>query len=101
MFYRNKRKLFSLPVIIGFFIAIALWQQPQLKEKEPIFIKSALASEINEPLQPISLNIGLNEEKVKLGEKLFNEPQLSHNNSISCASCHFLTKGGTDNYYQS
>ncbi|MDD5056887.1 MAG: cytochrome-c peroxidase [Sideroxydans sp.] len=34
--------------------------------------------------------------KVALGDKLFHEPRLSHDNSIACASCHDLAKGGTD-----
>ncbi|HLO50500.1 MAG TPA: cytochrome-c peroxidase [Kamptonema sp.] len=53
-------------------------------------------SDIKEPIQPIPLHIDLNPNKVVLGEKLFNEPQLSSNNTISCASCHSLKTGGTD-----
>jgi cytochrome c peroxidase len=34
--------------------------------------------------------------KVLLGEKLFNDPQLSADGTISCASCHFLKSGGSD-----
>lgn len=98
MFY-PKRKWFYLLIIVSF-LAIA-WQHPQLKESEPIAIASAVASTINEPIQPVPLDIELNEEKVKLGEKLFNDPQLSHNNSVSCASCHVLSKGGTDQMVRS
>ncbi len=36
-------------------------------------------------------------EKVALGEKLYNEKRLSKDNTVSCASCHDLNKGGTDN----
>lgn len=50
----------------------------------------------DEPIQPIPNEINLNPEKVALGEKLFNEPQLSKNNTVSCASCHNLELGGTD-----
>jgi cytochrome c peroxidase len=50
----------------------------------------------DEPIQPIPTEISLNAGKVALGEKLFNETQLSHDNTISCASCHSLDKGGTD-----
>lgn len=98
LFYKNKRKWFYVvPLIIVAFLVIGLWQNSQLKEKsEPIAVESVVASTINEPLQPIPLDIKLNEEKVKLGEKLFNEPQLSRDNSLSCASCHLLSKGGTD-----
>ncbi|PKQ46814.1 cytochrome-c peroxidase [Confluentibacter flavum] len=35
-------------------------------------------------------------EKVKLGEKLFNEKALSKNNTISCATCHQADKYFTD-----
>ncbi|MBX9771722.1 MAG: heme-binding domain-containing protein, partial [Candidatus Obscuribacterales bacterium] len=34
--------------------------------------------------------------KVALGEKLFNDKQLSSDGSISCASCHNLDSGGTE-----
>ncbi len=36
-------------------------------------------------------------DKVILGEKLYNETRLSKDNTVSCASCHDLKKGGTDN----
>ncbi|MFN0301012.1 MAG: cytochrome-c peroxidase [Burkholderiales bacterium] len=38
----------------------------------------------------------LDSRKVSLGERLFNEKRLSRDNTIACASCHDLTKGGTD-----
>jgi cytochrome c peroxidase len=37
-----------------------------------------------------------NARKVRLGQKLFSEPLLSHNNTVSCATCHNLKTGGTD-----
>lgn len=49
-----------------------------------------------EPIQPIPLNVKLNPDKVALGERLFNEVKLSHDNTISCASCHNLSAGGSD-----
>lgn len=50
----------------------------------------------NEPISPIPTEIKLNSRKVELGEKLFNDTKLSHDNTISCASCHSLDLGGTD-----
>lgn len=50
----------------------------------------------DEPILPIPTEISLDAGKVLLGEKLFNDPQLSHDNTISCASCHNLNLGGTD-----
>jgi cytochrome c peroxidase len=34
--------------------------------------------------------------KVLLGEKLFNDPRLSGDGTISCATCHDLSRGGAD-----
>lgn len=51
---------------------------------------------INEPIQPIPLSLDLNERKVALGEKLFHDTRLSHDNSLACVSCHNLNLAGTD-----
>ncbi len=50
----------------------------------------------NEPIQPIEPLPDLAPQKVALGRKLFHDPQLSHDNSLACASCHNLKTGGTD-----
>jgi cytochrome c peroxidase len=34
--------------------------------------------------------------KIALGERLFNDPQLSADGTISCTSCHILSQGGDD-----
>lgn len=49
-----------------------------------------------EPIQPLPLQVDVNPEKVALGQKLFHDTNLSGDNTVSCASCHDLTKGGTD-----
>jgi len=49
-----------------------------------------------EPIQPLPLVVGLDAEKVALGKKLFHDPLLSGDDTISCSSCHDLTRGGTD-----
>ncbi|MEK8017409.1 MAG: cytochrome c peroxidase [Candidatus Parabeggiatoa sp.] len=50
-----------------------------------------------EPIQPIPLYIDLDSAKVALGDQLFHEVRLSHDNTMSCAYCHDLnTRGGTD-----
>ncbi|MGB2680105.1 MAG: cytochrome-c peroxidase [Candidatus Competibacter sp.] len=56
----------------------------------------AKSAEINEPIQPLKLKQDLNLEKVNLGRSLFNDKRLSRDNSISCASCHDINKGGVD-----
>ena len=55
----------------------------------------------NEPVQPIDDHINLDKRKVDLGNLLFHDPSLSSNGKVSCASCHSLDKGGTDNLTKS
>ncbi|MEA1988143.1 MAG: cytochrome c peroxidase [Pseudomonadota bacterium] len=54
-----------------------------------------------EPIPPIPETLDLNIQKVLLGEKLFHDKNLSADKTISCASCHDLSKGGTDHRPQS
>ncbi len=49
-----------------------------------------------EPIKPIIREHGENLEKASLGEKLFHDPGLSTDNTISCSSCHQLDMGGAD-----
>lgn len=50
----------------------------------------------DEPIKPITMPQGLDQKKVALGDKLFHDTRLSVDNTVSCASCHGLDKGGTD-----
>ncbi len=50
----------------------------------------------NEPIQPLPEKLELDARKVALGSKLFHDKRLSKDNTLSCASCHDLAKGGTD-----
>lgn|ERR1041385_260897 len=54
-----------------------------------------------EPIKPIPLELKLDARKVALGKKLFHDPKLSKDNTISCADCHDLQKGGTDRRFRS
>jgi cytochrome c peroxidase len=49
-----------------------------------------------EPIRPIPAPQKIDPLKIKLGEGLFGDPRLSHDNSRSCSSCHDLgTNGAT------
>jgi cytochrome c peroxidase len=50
----------------------------------------------NSAVQPIPLEHGQDPVKVALGDKLYHDVRLSGDNTLSCASCHDLKKGGTD-----
>jgi cytochrome c peroxidase len=57
----------------------------------------AWADSVVEPVQPLAPASGLRSEVVALGERLFHDPRLSRDNTVSCAHCHKLALGGGDN----
>ncbi|KPG94498.1 cytochrome B6 [Pseudomonas sp. RIT-PI-q] len=57
---------------------------------------SASGAPLDEPLKPLPAVPQQNPQRVELGRQLFNEPRLSVNGSLSCASCHRLENGGAD-----
>jgi cytochrome c peroxidase len=67
-------------------------------QEETYAIEDTTASptETNEPIQPIEAVSGLEPRKIELGRKLFHDSRLSHNDQLSCATCHNLETGGTD-----
>ncbi|NET33032.1 MAG: cytochrome-c peroxidase [Cyanothece sp. SIO1E1] len=86
-----------IPGILFCLVVFFLWGVSHWQEQPSVAsYKSQLVATVNEPIQPIPLKIELDQAKVELGQKLFHDPQLSYDNSISCASCHNLATGGTD-----
>jgi cytochrome c peroxidase len=57
---------------------------------------NAKGAPLDEPLKPLPAVPQQNPLRVELGRLLFNEPRLSVNGSLSCASCHRLESGGAD-----
>jgi len=49
-------------------------------------------------LRPIPDKLDVDPVKAALGGKLYHDTRLSGDNTISCASCHDLAKGGTDQH---
>ncbi len=52
----------------------------------------ALRAVVEKPDNPLT------PEKIALGKRLFNDPILSREDSVSCASCHIIEDGGDDNF---
>lgn len=75
------------PLISG---AQAEAQKPQLEGLHAPVVRQ------DEPLLPIQQAHQLSAQKVALGRSLFHDPRLSRDGSISCASCHDLSRGGAD-----
>ena len=49
-----------------------------------------------EPILPLPLSHQEDPAKTALGSRLFNDKRLSGDNTVSCASCHSIEKGGAD-----
>lgn len=49
-----------------------------------------------EPISPIPDSAEIDETKLILGKRLFNDPNLSRDGTVSCASCHNLNNAGVD-----
>lgn len=49
-----------------------------------------------EPIQPLPLDFPHDAQKAALGKTLFQDRRLSGDGTVSCASCHDVTRGGTD-----
>ena len=47
-----------------------------------------------EPITPIPVPAGLDPRRVTLGDQLFHDPRLSHDNTVSCGSCHDTSTNG-------
>lgn len=87
-----------IPVVTIIATVILAWmfwpETRQFTPSQPAVSPSLTSSE---PIVPIPDAIpSLDPQKVALGKLLFHEISLSHDNTIACASCHQLTRGGTD-----
>lgn len=49
-----------------------------------------------EPISPLPEKIDVDADKVALGKKLFMDPRLSANGTVSCHSCHTMEQWGAD-----
>jgi len=59
-----------------------------------IFLYSTLLFSSN--ITPIPLHVEYDENKARLGKKLFFDPILSKDKTVACASCHILPGNGAD-----
>lgn len=74
--------------------AVLAWiKDMRVKRFAPTGLSPEVASAVVHPL-PESLPV--NPAKVALGKKLYHDKRLSGDNTLSCATCHDLKKGGTD-----
>ncbi|MDD3482484.1 cytochrome-c peroxidase [Azovibrio restrictus] len=95
------KKLLGIGLLVALPVGLALlfYPSPHLFQKASAQsgqLFRAPPVRLDEPLLPIQVPRDLNAQKVVLGRTLFHDPRLSRDNSISCASCHDLSRGGID-----
>jgi len=87
--------LFAVVVAYSFHAVSADEQYTQMIF--PVVLSETLAGNFrDEPIRPIPAAVKLELRKVLLGESLFHDNRLSGDDSISCASCHALSKAGAE-----
>jgi cytochrome c peroxidase len=89
---------FPIPaVLIGAFaLAIVWWDQASAPGEMAFEVPVPGLSVASGPVRPLPASPALDPERVELGQRLFRDPQLSGDGSISCASCHSAEHGGAD-----
>ncbi|NJN86635.1 MAG: c-type cytochrome [Leptolyngbyaceae cyanobacterium SL_7_1] len=88
--------LLAALLLLSALSAILLQQAQSLRPAPPALSTPVETSYSTEPILPIPLEIPLDNNKVALGERLFQDTRLSSNNQTSCYSCHNLAAGGAD-----
>ncbi len=93
----------SMLIVLGLSgLALVLWYASSHRTKAQ---KAALPKvERNvgqEPITPLPLQFTPDADKVALGGRLFHEPRLSGDGTVSCAQCHDLNHGGADHQVHS
>ncbi len=68
----------------------------QMSEPEAAEVRTFRPDSASRPIEPIPVDLDLDARKVSLGDALFHDPRLSHDDTVSCATCHDLSTGGCD-----
>jgi cytochrome c peroxidase len=85
---RKRCAIAAFALILG---SLQLSPAPSQSSDQLLDANSTTAKE---PITPIPEPETIDPLKIKLGERLFGDPRLSHDNSHSCASCHDLRTNG-------
>ena len=88
----RDRPLCLLALCVSTFLC-ACTQAPSVPRHHESVVDPTLQ---REPLQPLARPPAQDKQRVALGSKLFSDPRLSIDGTVSCSSCHILTRGGQD-----
>lgn len=103
-FYQTKwfAVIVLIVLILGSLVTVWWYRSQQKLMAELVALEETEATEVDEPIQPIPLDIEevlgskLDDKKVELGEKLFNDVRLSGDNTVACVNCHQFEIGAVD-----
>jgi cytochrome c peroxidase len=100
---RMRRVLFdsnlpgaALCLLASIVFACVLMERAIPASETPSMPLELPAAEPQEPITPIPLSLALEPKRVALGERLFHDVRLSHDNTRACSTCHPLQRGGMD-----
>jgi cytochrome c peroxidase len=86
----------ALYLVASLVIACVLMERAIPASETPSMPLELPAAQPQEPITPIPLSLALDPPRVALGERLFHDVRLSHDNTRACTTCHPLQRGGMD-----
>lgn len=94
----TTRRLVGVMLLLGCLVAgaIFLLSPPPAMPPPPPANRAGTPQLGGEPILPLPLEVTWNEEKARLGERLFHDRRLSATQTTACASCHLANKGRAD-----
>jgi len=100
---KNSVKILSFLSLLALSL-ILFWSLSNSSQEnthyDRLYLSEPLSTSNQELITPIPETLNLNTQKVHLGEQLFHDKNLSHDNTLSCAFCHNVKKGGGDGLAQ-
>lgn len=88
------RVFWLVPLLAGVFAASWYGFRGSQDEVPPTPVVAAPATD--QAVTPVPRELQLDTRKVALGRRLFHDTRLSADDTVSCATCHLLKKGGMD-----
>jgi cytochrome c peroxidase len=85
-----------LCLVVSLVCACMLMERAIPAAEAPSMPLESRAAAPQEPITPIPLALALDPPRVALGERLFHDVRLSHDNTRACTTCHPLQRGGMD-----
>lgn len=95
----TRSKILIILLILSAILAVStLWKNKSVLNQSLTYnLKEGAIPLSTDAVQPIPLSLNLDQAKVALGRTLFSDVRLSGDDTVSCASCHVVPAGGSNN----